>query len=236
MALLFGAVVALLAAAEKPRIAITGDRPPFGRVDDCGEVRGLDVETAPALCAEIRAECEILLYAWERLIPGLRPGNADAIAASMSIAEKRCVLVAITAPYQPNIARFFARPGWDFDPARLAGARVGVMSAPVSADRLALAAATGVLAATGSAKLYRESDWNDVYAAADIGLASPFDRLTLSGGLRAGRRWLGGNGYSRSLGLWTRGGIRISAACRSSAPPSRPAGRRDRPRQPAFPP
>lgn len=75
---------------------------------------------------------------------------------------------------------------------------------------------TGVLAATGSAKLYRESDWNDVSVAGDIGLASPFDRLTLSGGLRVGRRWLGGNGYSRSLGLWTRGGMRVSARSRAA--------------------
>ena len=75
---------------------------------------------------------------------------------------------------------------------------------------------TGVLAATVSTKLYRKSDWNDVSAAGDIGLASPFDRLTLSGGLRAGRRWLGGTGYSRSLGLWTRGGMRLSARTRAA--------------------
>ena len=67
---LFGEVAALLAAAaEKPRIATTGDRPPFGRVEDSGEVRGLDVETAPALCSEIRTEREVFLYEREQLIP-----------------------------------------------------------------------------------------------------------------------------------------------------------------------
>lgn len=75
---------------------------------------------------------------------------------------------------------------------------------------------TGVLAATVSAKLYRKTDWNDVSVVADIGLASPYDRLALSGGLRAGRRWVGENGSSRSLGLWTRGGVRLSERTRAS--------------------
>ena len=135
MALLFGAAAALpTAAAGKLRIATTGDRPPFGRVDDSGEVRGLDVEIALALCEGIRAECEIGLHAWERPIPELRPGNAAAIAASMSITGKRRALVAFTAPYYANTVRFVARRGSDFDLARLAGAKVGVMRATISAD------------------------------------------------------------------------------------------------------
>ena len=106
---------------------------------------------------------------------------------------------------------------WELDSDSRSASGTGVLlsggasfSPPVSEDL------TGVLAATGSAKLYRESDWNDVSAAADIGLASPFDRLTLSGGLRAGRRWLGGNGYSRSLGFWARGGTRLSPTTRAA--------------------
>ena len=106
---------------------------------------------------------------------------------------------------------------WQLDPDSRSASGTGVLlsggasfSPPISGSL------TGVLAATGSAKLYRESDWNDVSFAGDVGLASPFDRLTLSGGLRAGRRWLGGDGYSRSLGLWTRGGMRLSARTRAA--------------------
>lgn len=99
VALLLGAVAALRAAAEKARIPTTGDHPSFGRVDDSGAVRRLDVETALPLCAEISAECEIFPHAWQELIPELRPGNADAIDASMSVAEIRRPRIALAAPY-----------------------------------------------------------------------------------------------------------------------------------------
>ncbi len=72
----------------------------------------------------------------------------------------------------------------------------------------------GVLAASGSTKRYRESAWNDLSVAVEAGAARLFDRASLSGGLRAGRRWLGNDGYSRSLGPWLRGNARLSAATR----------------------
>ena len=137
-------MLAALAAAASPaasddlRIATTGDHPPFSHVDaGTGKVGGLDVEVALALCAEMRAECEFVLYEWPRLILELRAGNADAIAASMSITEKRRAFVAFTAPYYANTVRFVARRGGGFDPTRLAGTKVGVMRATVSSDWLA---------------------------------------------------------------------------------------------------
>ena len=62
-------------AAEKLRIATTGGYPPFNHVDDAGVVAGFDVDMARALCAELGAECEIVLEEWERLIPELRSGR-----------------------------------------------------------------------------------------------------------------------------------------------------------------
>ena len=137
VAVLAVSYAARAAAAEKLRIATTGDHPPFSRVDESGEVGGLDVEIALALCTEIRAKCEFVLYEWPQLIPQLRLGNADAVAASMSITEKRRVLVAFTAPYYANTVRFVARKDGGFDPVRLAGAKIGVMRATVSSDWLA---------------------------------------------------------------------------------------------------
>ena len=72
----------------------------------------------------------------------------------------------------------------------------------------------GVLAASAAAKLYREPDWNDVTIQGEIGLARLFDEGSVSGGLRAGRRWLGGDPYSRSLGPWMRGRVRLSNTTR----------------------
>ncbi|MCY4318104.1 MAG: surface lipoprotein assembly modifier [Alphaproteobacteria bacterium] len=71
-----------------------------------------------------------------------------------------------------------------------------------------------VLAASGSTKRYRQKEWNDLSAAVEAGAARVLDGSNLSGGLRAGRRWLGNDGYSRSLGPWLRGGARLSASTR----------------------
>ena len=68
----------------------------------------------------------------------------------------------------------------------------------------------GVLAASAAAKLYERSDWNDVSTSGDMGLTRLTDRGSVSGGLRLGRRWVGGDGYQRSLGPWGRARLRLT--------------------------
>ena len=154
-------VLALLAAtpalaAEKLRIATIGGYPPFTYVDDAGEMAGFDVDIARALCAELGAECEIVLEEWERLIPELRAGSFDAIAASMSITEKRRQLVSFTERYYSNVVRFVARKGSGFDPADAAGRTVGAARATIASDWL-----EAHLAGTATIKLYSEQQ--DLY-------------------------------------------------------------------------
>lgn len=71
-------------------------------------------------------------------------------------------------------------------------------------------------AVTGASKLFRRTEWNDVSIAGDAGLARSFDRSSLAGGLRAGRRWLGNEGYSRQLGFWIRGSLQTSGTTRAT--------------------
>ena len=123
-------------AAEKLHIATTGGYPPFTYVDDAGEISGFDVDIARALCTELGAECEIVLEEWERLIPELRAGSFDAIAASMSITEKRRELVSFTDRYYSNVVRFVARKSSGFDPAAAAGKTIGAASATIASDWL----------------------------------------------------------------------------------------------------
>ena len=136
-ALVLGVAAATPAlAAEKLRIATSGDYPPFNYVDDAGEMAGFDVDIALALCAELGAECEILREEWERLIPELRAGSFDAVAASMSITGKRRELVSFTDRYYSNVVRFVARKGSGFDPANAAGKTIGASRATISSDWL----------------------------------------------------------------------------------------------------
>ena len=123
-------------AAEKLRIATTGGYPPFSYVDDAGNMAGFDVDIALALCAELGAECEVVREEWERLIPELRAGSFDAIAASMSITGKRRELVSFTDRYYSNVVRFVARKGSGFDPADAAGKTIGAARATIASDWL----------------------------------------------------------------------------------------------------
>ena len=85
----------------------------------------------------------------------------------------------------------------------------GVSFAPEITDDLRAA-----FAASGAAKLYERSDWNDISVSGDIGLTRLSDEGSVSGGLRLGRRWLGGDGDHRSLGPWARLGVRLSGSTR----------------------
>ena len=87
----------------------------------------------------------------------------------------------------------------------------------------------GVLAASGAAKLYEQSDWNDISVRGDVGVARLFDRGSASGGLRIGRRWLGGDRYSDGVGPWARARLRLSPALRIDGAVD--AERRDHPEQ-----
>ena len=70
----------------------------------------------------------------------------------------------------------------------------------------------GVLAASVAAKLYERSDWNDISTSGDIGLTRLSDNGSVSGGLRLGRRWTGGDRYQHSLGPWAQARFRLSGS------------------------
>ena len=72
----------------------------------------------------------------------------------------------------------------------------------------------GVLAASAAAKLYERSEWDDVTISGDAGLARLSGGGSLSGGLRLGRQWTGGDGHLRRFGPWTRLRLRLSDAAR----------------------
>lgn len=72
----------------------------------------------------------------------------------------------------------------------------------------------GVLALSTASKLYRRSAWNDIVVQGEAGLARLFGRGTASAGIRVGRRWLGGDPYSREIGPWARGRMNLTHAIR----------------------
>ena len=90
----------------------------------------------------------------------------------------------------------------------------------------------GVLAASAAAKLYEQSGWNDISVQGDVGAARLFNGGSASGGLRLGRRWLGGDRYSDGIGPWARGRLRLTPALRLDA--ALGAERRSHPEHPGL--
>lgn len=129
---LFLVTLLLLGSAEAQplRVAMEGQFPPFEQVDAAGQLQGFNVDIAKALCQAMAADCQLVRFAWDDLIPALDEQRADLVLASMSITAQRQQLVDFTAKYAQTPAFFFARKGLVNEvivtPRRILGKRVGV--------------------------------------------------------------------------------------------------------------
>ena len=68
----------------------------------------------------------------------------------------------------------------------------------------------GVFAASAAAKVYERSSWNETTASGEVGVARLLDRGSVSGGVRLGRVWTGGDPERTTVGPWARIGWRPS--------------------------
>ena len=126
------AVLAGSAWAGELRVGAVGDYQPFNFVGEDGELQGFDVDIAAALCDRLGVRCRFVRQEWERLIPALREGLVDMVAASMSITEERRRLVTFTNRYYSNNSRFAAHEAARFDPGAAAGRAVGAMRGTIA--------------------------------------------------------------------------------------------------------
>lgn len=118
---------------KKIRIGVEGAYPPFSEVGPDGKLKGFDIDIAQALCAELRAECELVMQDWDGMIPALLAKKFDAIVASMSITEERKRRVDFTDKYYQTPARFVRKKGSGIEitPEGLKGKKIGVQRATI---------------------------------------------------------------------------------------------------------
>ncbi|WP_201587889.1 transporter substrate-binding domain-containing protein [Psychrobacter jeotgali] len=81
------------------KIATESSYKPFSYTDADGKLIGYEIELVDALCAQMKADCEIISQDWDGLIPGLNAQKFDAIIAGMSITPERQEVVEFTDPY-----------------------------------------------------------------------------------------------------------------------------------------
>ena len=121
-------------AAEKLKIGTEGAYPPFNIIDASGKPGGFDVEIGQALCAKLKAECEVVTSDWDGIIPALNAKKFDFLIASMSITDERKQAVDFTDPYYTNKLQFIAPKSSDFksDKASLEGKVIGAQRATIA--------------------------------------------------------------------------------------------------------
>ena len=105
----FGAIIlgALLAfsgagahAQDTIRFGVAAEPdPPFTTKDASGKWVGFEVDLMDAVCAQMKAKCEIVEVAWDGIIPALQAKKFDVIWSSMSITEKRKEVIDFTDRY-----------------------------------------------------------------------------------------------------------------------------------------
>lgn len=116
------------------RIATEGAYPPFNTVDANGQLAGFDVDIANALCAEMKANCQLVAQDWDGIIPALVANKYDAIIASMSITDERKQTIDFTNKYYSNYLAVIAPTGGTQGPSDLNGKTVGAQRATLAAQ------------------------------------------------------------------------------------------------------
>lgn len=117
------------AQAEKLRVGVEGNYPPFSAIAPDGKLMGFDIDIANAVCAQMKAECSFVQQEFDGIIPALNAKKFDLIVASMTITDARKKSVDFSDPYYDVPSRFVAKQGAlpDASPAALKGKKIVVL-------------------------------------------------------------------------------------------------------------
>jgi polar amino acid transport system substrate-binding protein len=120
-----------LAAVPAIRFLTTPDYPPFNFRDESGELVGFNVDLARAICDELSIACTVQAWPWDQAGNALADRQGDALIAGLAITPETGERFDFSSIYLMLPGRFVVgrtAATEDFDPARLAGKRVGVRS------------------------------------------------------------------------------------------------------------
>jgi polar amino acid transport system substrate-binding protein len=113
--------------------------PPFTSKDSSGKWIGFEVDLMDAICAELKAKCEIVEVAWDGIIPALQAKKFDVIWSSMSITPKRKETIDFTDKYYltPVVMIGAKSESYNIDyknPESLRGKIIGVQTSTIHAQ------------------------------------------------------------------------------------------------------
>lgn len=148
------AIMATAASAAPVRIATEGAYAPWNFINDAGKPDGYEIELAAELCKRAALECEVVVNAWDSIIPNLVAGNYDAIMAGMSVTDERKQSIDFSEIYMPpEPSTYMARTGTALDFNAISGKNIGVQGATIQA-----AYATETFGANNTVKAFETAD------------------------------------------------------------------------------
>lgn len=112
------------------RFLTESDFPPFNFYDEDGQLTGLNVDLARAICLDAGTACDIKERPWDELLLALKRGEADAVIAGHQITAAALKDADFSLPYLHTPGRFAARRDSekrDVTPSGLEGQRVAVI-------------------------------------------------------------------------------------------------------------
>lgn len=124
------------AAPMNIKIATESSYKPFSYTDADGKLIGYEIELIDALCAQMKAECEVISQDWDGLIPGLNAQKFDAAIAGMSITPERKEVVEFSDPYFYSGIVLIGKKGDDISVDGLKAQPIASQRATVSAQYL----------------------------------------------------------------------------------------------------
>ncbi|CUU91137.1 basic amino acid ABC transporter substrate-binding protein [Campylobacter hyointestinalis] len=86
-------------AADVLRVGTNAAYPPFEFIDEQNKIAGFDMDLIDALSKKVGFEYKIVNMSFDGLIPALKAGKIDAVAAAMSATPDRIKAVSFTKPY-----------------------------------------------------------------------------------------------------------------------------------------
>jgi len=135
IAIIAGAWYYISTTGTPKKVLLVGtspDFPPFEYIDEKGNIVGFDIDVIRALAKKIGYEdIEIVSMDFDALIPALKQGKIDVIAAGMTITEERRKEVDFTIPYWNADQAILVRKDSAFQPKQLedlVGKTVGVQT------------------------------------------------------------------------------------------------------------
>lgn len=96
------------------RVAVQTQGPPVSFVDKKGKRTGFAVEVIRMMAKDMGVKLKLLDYDWKGLIPAVRSGKADFLAADMTPNAKRTLVLNFTKPYLYSDVVLYAKKSKGF--------------------------------------------------------------------------------------------------------------------------